>query len=223
MASTARQYCARLTSLQVEGRSLLERSRNGPLSTRTRDPGRKQKILDAASTLFAERGYNAVSLADIGERAGIVGSGIYRHFESKAGILVALFEEVIDSLLEQGRQSVEGAADLQAALDNLVSGQVDFVVNKRQLAQIYHNEIGNLPFEDQVRLRRKQRLYLEEWVHVVGELAPAEEALVRTRVHVAIGAVQAVLFHRITLSPDVLSQLLVDAVYAVLGHDRVKG
>lgn len=186
------------------------------MAVRTRDPERKDKILAAAAGLLAENGYHAVSMADIGERAGIVGSGIYRHFTSKADILVVLFEQVIDDLLEQGRHAVEGTTDLHAALDELIAGQVDFVVNKRHLAQIYHNEIMNLPPQDQVRLRRKQRLYIEEWVHVLGELEELEESETRTRVHVAIGAIQAVLFHQVALPAELLSSLLTEAANAVL-------
>lgn len=183
---------------------------------RTRDPARREKILDAAAGLLADSGFHAVSMADIGERAGIVGSGVYRHFDSKAAILVELFEQVIDDLLEQGKASVEQAPDLATALEDLLVGQVSFVVRKRHLAQIYHNEISNLPHEDQVRLRRKQRLYLEEWVHLVGELTGLEENDARTRVHIAIGAIQSVLFHQVTMQPGPLSDLLTRAARAVL-------
>jgi AcrR family transcriptional regulator len=186
------------------------------VAQRTRDPARKEKILDAATSLLAENGYHAVSLAEIGERSGIVGSGIYRHFDSKAAILVELFERVIDDLLEQGRSAVEGTTDLAEALDQLVRGQVEFVVFKRHLAQIYHNEISNLPREDQVRLRRKQRQYLEEWVHVVAELKGSAEPETRTRVYVAIGAIQSVLFHQVVLSSDELVTMLTQSARAIL-------
>jgi AcrR family transcriptional regulator len=186
------------------------------VAQRIRDPARKEKILDAAAGLLAENGYHAVSMAEIGERAGIVGSGIYRHFGSKAAILVELFERVIDDLLEQGRSAVEGTTDLAKALDELVKGQVEFVVFKRHLAQIYHNEISNLPREDQVRLRRKQRQYLEEWVHVVGELKHTGEPETRTRVYVAIGAIQSVLFHPVALTTDELVAMLNQSARAIL-------
>ena len=48
---------------------------------RRRDPARKDRILAAAADLVARRGYHAVGMADIGAEAGIVGSGIYRHFD----------------------------------------------------------------------------------------------------------------------------------------------
>lgn len=184
---------------------------------RTRDPARKEKILDAAAGLVASNGFHAVSMAHIGESAGITGSGIYRHFDSKAAILVALFEQVIDDLLEDGRSVVEGTDDLAEALGRLVDGQVAFVVDKRELAQVYHNEIHNLPPEDQVRLRRKQRMYIEEWVHLLRELAPGQEdADVRALVHAAIAAIQSALFHNVGLPLDEMRRLLRESGLAVL-------
>jgi AcrR family transcriptional regulator len=190
------------------------------VTQRTRDPARKDKILDAAASLLAESGFHAVSMADIGERAGIVGSGIYRHFDSKAAILVELFDQVIDGLLEQSRAAVEGTSDLEQALDDLVRGQVDFVVHQRHLAQIYHNEISSLPREDQVRLRRKQRQYLEEWVHVLGELQGTSEPVTRSRVYITIGAIQAVLFHQVVLTNDELYELLLDSAKTYLAVNQ---
>lgn len=179
------------------------------MAQRTRDPRRKAKILDAAASLLAGNGFHSVSMADIGERAGITGSGIYRHFASKSAILVELFEQVIDNLLEEGRVIVEQTTDLRQALSSLIEGQVEFVVSQRPLAQVYHNEINNLPQEDQVRLRRKQRLYIEEWVHVLGEMNPTiDEAVTRTLANTAIGAIQSALFHQVGVPEDELRSIL---------------
>ena len=70
---------------------------------RVRDPGRKQRILTSAAALGARRGFHAISMADIGAEAGIVGSGIYRHFGSKTSILVAMLDQVMDRLPGGGR------------------------------------------------------------------------------------------------------------------------
>ena len=184
---------------------------------RTRDPARKEKILGAAADLVAQSGFHAVSMADIGQQAGITGSGIYRHFESKSAILVVLFERVIDDLLEDERATVETTVDMRQALDRLVSGQVEFVVGKRMLAQVYHNEIHNLSDDDQVRLRRKQRIYIEEWIHLLRELnKDLDEATARTLAHAAIGAIQSTLFHNLGLTEDRLRDLLQRSAKAVL-------
>lgn len=185
---------------------------------RTRDPERKNRILAAAADLVGRKGFHAVSIADIGAAAGITGSGVYRHFDSKSAILVALFDRVIDNLLDDERQILETTTDLAEALKRLIAGQIEFVVGDHHLAQVYYNEINNLPEDDQRRLRRKQRLYLEEWVHLVDELRPdLTDTDARTIVHAAIGAVQSPLFHNSGLAEDRLRTLLTDAARSILG------
>jgi AcrR family transcriptional regulator len=187
-------------------------------SPRIRDPERKDRILAAAADLVARNGYHAVSMAEIGAAAGITGSGIYRHFESKSALLVALFDRVIDRLLEDERTIVEDVSDLGEALRRLLAGQVEFVVADREVAQVYHREINNLPEEDRRRLRRKQRLYVEEWVYLLNELRPElTDTDARVIVHAAIGAVQSTLFHNSGLMGERLRRLLTEAAWAVLG------
>jgi AcrR family transcriptional regulator len=186
-------------------------------NARTRDPARKEKILAAAAQLIARDGYHAVSLSDIGREAGIVGSGVYRHFDSKVAILVALFDGVIDDLLTDEQRIVDSQNDLSSALDLLIDGQVEFAVGNRAIAQVYHHEIANLPHDDRRRLRRKQRLYVEDWVHVVRELRPdLDDVTARTLVHAAISAIQSTLFHDAGLSEERLRAVLAASARAVL-------
>lgn len=185
---------------------------------RTRDPARKEKILASAADLVARNGFHAVSMADIGAAAGITGSGIYRHFESKSAVLVALFDRVIDGLLLDSSEIVTRQSDLRAAMCELITGQVEFVVADRELAQVYYHEVHNLPADDQSRLRRKQRRYLEEWVHLLHEIRPAlSDTEARALVHAAIGAIQSSLFHNGGLPPERLRSLLTNAAVATLG------
>src|ERR1700760_2846810 len=87
-----------------------------PARVRVRDPDRKQRILAAAAALGARRGFHAISMADIGAEAGIVGSGIYRHFGSKTSVrsgvpkdrLAARREEMAHGCL--GTEPVTGPA-----------------------------------------------------------------------------------------------------------------
>jgi DNA phosphorothioation-dependent restriction protein DptG len=86
------------------------------------------------------------------------------------------------------------------------------------LAQVYYHEINNLPEDDRRRLRRKQRLYLEEWVHLVNEQrADLSDTDARAVVHAVIGAIQSPLFHNTGLAEDRLRVLLTEAARAILG------
>jgi AcrR family transcriptional regulator len=193
---------------------------DGAARPRTRDPARKERILVAAADLIALNGYHTVSMMDLGAAAGITGSAIYRHFGSKSAVLVELFDRVIDALLRDAQETVLSQDDLQKALSHLIAGQVEFVVADRALAQVYHHEVNNLPQEDRRRLRRKQRLYVEEWVHLLAELrSNLTDAEARAVVHAAIAAIQSSLFHSVGLTEDQLRQLLTESAAAVLGID----
>ncbi|WP_160097308.1 TetR/AcrR family transcriptional regulator [Rhodococcus sp. T7] len=185
---------------------------------RTRDPARRYRILAAAADLVARNGFNSVSMAEIGAASGITGSAIYRHFDSKSAVLVELFDSAIDRLLDDAERTLDSGIGLEQALRELVEGQIEFVVGKREVAQVYHNEIHNLPEDDRRRLRRKQRLYLEEWVHLVDELrSDLDDGEARAVVHAAIGAIQSTLFHSVGLPIDRLRQILADSALAILG------
>lgn len=188
---------------------------------RTRDPARKQRIVAAAVDLVARRGYSAVGMADIGAAAGVTASAIYRHFDSKSAVLATVFDGVIDRLLSNAARIVEDAADDTAALSSLIDDQVSIALEDRAVLQIYMREITSLPDEDRRRLRRKQRLYLEEWVHLVCELRPElSDPEARALVHAAIGAIQSVLNYDSTVPADRLGALLSEAAHAVLAVAR---
>lgn len=185
--------------------------------TRVRDPGRRDKILEAAAELVARRGYHAVSLADIGAAAGIVGSGIYRHFGSKSAILDALLDQAMDRLVGNAARALASGATDEQVLAALVADQVAFAVDDRRLVQLYQREIHTLPEADRRRLRRRQRHYIEEWVHVLAGVRPGTtDGEARARVHAAIGAIQSVASYNSGLPRDELVRLLTGIAQACL-------
>lgn len=67
---------------------------SGKTGRPTRVPDEKptrEKILEAAIDLFAERGYNGTSMRDIASAVGIRESAIYKHYTGKDAILQAIF------------------------------------------------------------------------------------------------------------------------------------
>lgn len=83
------------------------------------EPG-KEKILEAGLELFAERGFHATSIAEIGERAGIAKSVLYHYFRSKAGLYEAIIESETQDLIAQvaeGLPTDPTAPRLRAGVD----------------------------------------------------------------------------------------------------------
>ena len=64
---------------------------------------RSEQIQQAAARLFAERGYGATSIDDIGAAAGVSGPAIYWHFPGKQALLAAMLTDVSEQLLAGGR------------------------------------------------------------------------------------------------------------------------
>jgi AcrR family transcriptional regulator len=191
-------------------------ARPGP-APRRRDPDRRQRILAAAAELVAERGYHDVGMSDIGAAAGIVGSGIYRHFDGKSAVLVAMFDRVIDDLTQAVAEILARGLEPAQTLREFIAAHVRIVLEDRMLMRVYHNEIGSLPADDNRRLRRKQRIYIEEWVHVLDVLRPeADDAVLRALVHAGIGAVHSTLFYSSGLPAARLAKLMAAAAEATM-------
>jgi AcrR family transcriptional regulator len=185
---------------------------------RVRDPARKERILSAAADLVARHGFTAVSMEDIGDAVGITASAIYRHYDSKSAVLVAMLDRVVDKLLRDAQAIASGGlADPRAALARLIDGYIDFVINDRDAAQVYFREVAQVPPDDRRRLRRNQRLYVEEWVLLLTELRPGiDDPTARALVHAAIGVMQSTLWYSAGLPEDRLRGLLRDAALGVL-------
>jgi AcrR family transcriptional regulator len=182
-----------------------------PEGVRTRDPDRRERILRSAAELVAARGFHAVSMADIGAASGIVGSGVYRHFESKSAVLTALLDDGMQRLLDAAAAAVGSGRPDAEVLDELLRDQVRFAVDESLLVRLWLREVRTLPDADQRRLRRLQRHYVEDWVHTLRELRPdLSDADARARVQVAIGAIQSAAGGSAGLPRDAMLALLTE-------------
>lgn len=105
---------------------------------------RSEQIQQAAARLFAERGYGATSIDDIGAAAGVSGPAIYWHFPGKQALLAAMLTDVSEQLLAGGRDCVQAAPNAEAALAALVGVQVRFALGQPDLIVVHGRELGQL-------------------------------------------------------------------------------
>lgn len=149
---------------------------------------RRLQLLSAAERLFAERGFLAVRLEDIGAAAGVSGPAIYRHFPNKESLLVELLVGISTRLLAGARQVQADTPDAAAALDGLIDFHLDFVFNEPDLIRIQDRDLAYLPEAAEKQVRKSQRQYVEVWVGVLRELNPElAEADARLTAHAVFG------------------------------------
>lgn len=149
---------------------------------------RRSLLLTAAARQFAERGFLAVRLEDIGAAADVSGPAIYRHFPNKEALLVELLGEISTRLLAGARAVLDGAGDPAVALPKLVDFHLDFTLNEPDLIRIQDRDLNQLPPAALRQVRASQRQYVEIWVRVLRELDPQlAESDARLMAHAAFG------------------------------------
>jgi AcrR family transcriptional regulator len=78
---------------------------------------RREAVLDAAERLLATAGYDAMTIADIADGAGITRGALYFYFGSKQEVITALFARCVEVLHEKSRAAAEDAASGASAID----------------------------------------------------------------------------------------------------------
>ena len=157
---------------------------------------RRDEILEIAVGLFAARGYHGVSMDDIGAAAGVTGPALYHHFAGKEAMLAAALIPVSEGLLAGGRDRAAGhPGDPRAALESLIDFHVEFALAHPAVIALHLHELDRLPDEPRRRIRRLQRMYVEEWVTVLTALHPGlPDGEARVLAHAAFGLMNSTPF-----------------------------
>lgn len=154
-----------------------------PVTTRGRE--RRARLLHATAELVAQRGYANVGIVDIGAAAGVTGAAIYRHFDTKDDLLVAVVDAFVDALEEHSA----GAS----TVDELVDAHVEVALRDRASIAVYDQNIHILPPDDRRRIRRRQRAYVHRWTDaLVAERPDLDPDAARARVEATFGLLNSV-------------------------------
>jgi AcrR family transcriptional regulator len=88
----------------------------------------REHVLEIAERVFAERGFEAAKLQDIGREAGVSMGTIYAVFPGKEELFRAILDRRGQEILAVARAAVGGDGDARAALDRLIAAYLDFFV-----------------------------------------------------------------------------------------------
>jgi AcrR family transcriptional regulator len=97
------------------------------------EPGARERLVVAAVDLFSEQGYDATTVAQIAQRAGVTRSTFFRHFSDKREVLVA-GQETLSRLLADGiAEAPVGAGPLDAVAAGLERASSEMGPMNREL------------------------------------------------------------------------------------------
>jgi AcrR family transcriptional regulator len=128
----------------------------------------EQVLLDAAAAVFVQSGVEA-PVRDIAAAAGVGMGTIYRHFPTRADLVIAVYRHQVEACAEAGPALLASGSSPHAALRQWVNLFVDFLVTKHGLATVLR--------PDSVGFGALHAYFLDRLVPVCAELlAAAAEA-----------------------------------------------
>lgn len=123
--------------------------------------GVRERILAAAGALFAEQGYDATSVQQVVDRAGVTKGGLYHYFGAKEDLLVELYRAVfgrrlaaLEEILAQGR---DPEWTLRAIIDDIVVGTAAMMTESAAVSR----ELAHMDSDRTQRLQADWRRYQE--------------------------------------------------------------
>lgn len=97
-----------------------------------RKEARPAEMIEAALSLFAEKGFTATRLEDVAQRAGVSKAALYWYFDNKEALFRAVIETAVVPLLALGEATLaEFSQDPEALLRALLRGWWDHVGSTR--------------------------------------------------------------------------------------------
>lgn len=120
--------------------STADRDQRSAVRPQRADARRNQRaLLDAAAAVFVTSGVEA-PVREIAAEAGVGTATIYRHFPTRADLIVAVYRHQVERLAEAGPALLADSATPHAALSAWVDRFVDFVVTKQGLAAVLQSD-----------------------------------------------------------------------------------
>ena len=103
--------------------------------------GKRERILDAAEKVFAERGFFAAKVADVAREAGVADGTIYLYFKNKDDLLVSLFEARMEIVNRTLAEAVAGADRPRAQLEAFVRAYLALIAEQPTAAEVLTIEL----------------------------------------------------------------------------------
>lgn len=131
---------------------------------------RYREILEAAATLFAERGYLATSVRDIGERVGLLGGSLYHHIKSKDALFIAIHDAALQAAGELIEQEIATAADPWRRLELACIALLEIQLDPNSLTMPLMNDFRAVPEEVRHHLVTKRDAFEQIFVTLIAAL-----------------------------------------------------
>jgi AcrR family transcriptional regulator len=128
----------------------------------------QQRILDAATEVFATRGFSAATMADVVAGSGASIGSIYHHFGGKNELFLAIFQQMANAVDRRVEATIEQAgedADPRRIFELHVRAYLEAMWENRRLARVLTS--GDTPAGFEVARRDRMQAAFRSWMAVL--------------------------------------------------------
>jgi AcrR family transcriptional regulator len=132
------------------------------------------EILDFATEVFADKGYEGASMRDLSRLSGMSLAGLYYYFDSKEKLLYEIQKHTFTTIVERLRKRLAGCDDPEERIRIFVHNHVDYAVARQKAMKVLSHEDDVLKNEHGAELAAIKREYYKICVKLVEDLAKAK-------------------------------------------------
>ena len=116
-------------------------AKRGAFGRRMSREDRRQAIIDAAVQVFAQKGFFGAKVSEIAETAGVADGTIYLYFRSKDELLISLFEEKMELIIDELTRLLDPIENPEEKVRRYVVAHLELVASHPQLMQVLTIEL----------------------------------------------------------------------------------
>ncbi len=106
-----------------------------------KDIKKRERILKAATTVIAQKGYHGTKIADVAKLAGVADGTIYLYFKNKDEILLTILSEALGKLNKKLASQLESLSETETKIKKIIEHHFEFIAQNDSLAQVFQIEL----------------------------------------------------------------------------------
>jgi TetR/AcrR family transcriptional regulator, fatty acid metabolism regulator protein len=139
---------------------------------RPRTSDKRQRILQAAVSVFAKKGYFGARVSEIAKKAGVADGTIYLYFRNKEDILVSLFDDLMSEHVQQVKDALPRVKDAPGRLRLVAEHHLRALGGNRELAVVFQVELR----QSTKFMERFTASWLQDYFALLGEIIAQGQA-----------------------------------------------
>jgi AcrR family transcriptional regulator len=157
---------------------------NSPRRRDSRFERRLSEILEHATAVFCEKGYEGASMRDLSRSSGMSLAGLYYYFESKEKLLYLIHKHYFTTVLERLRQRLEGVPEPEARVRTFILNHLDYFLAHYKAMTVLSHEDDVLQNELGAEIVALKRQYYHSCTDLVDVLKKEQGLKFNTRIAV---------------------------------------